>query len=379
MKMIMRWFGEKHDVVSLRHIRQIPGVTGVATSLMDKVAGEEWTAQEISQLRSQINDAGLEMNVIESVNVHDDIKLGAPDRDLYIGRYIKTLRSLGEQGVRVVCYNFMPMFDWMRTHLNYQLPDGSNSMAYIRKDYEALGKPENLLHRLREAGNGFSLPGWEPERLGDIAHLFSQYEGITTEVLHQHLKYFLDCIMPTCKKFDIAMAIHPDDPPWPIFGLPRVFASMEHAKKILTLNKSKHNALTLCTGSLGVNAKNDIPSIIRMVGDRIAFAHVRNFKRFNTDNFYESAHPSEEGSLDMYEIMKALHETAPDCYIRPDHGRMIWDEQARAGYGLYDRALGITYLLGLWEALEKAENADVYPNEIRNRNKHTRMMRVSAM
>ena len=183
-----------------------------------------------------------------------------------------------------------------------------------------------------------------------------QYEGMTPDKLRENYKYFLDAVIPVCEEVGIKMACHPDDPAWPIFGLPRIAHSQEDFDKIVALHDSPANALCLCTGSLGSNPENDIPAVIRHFGemDRIACLHIRNVKYLGYRNFREASHLSYDGDLDMFAIMKAVYDTCPkDVYVRPDHGRMIWDEVGRPGYGLYDRALGATYLNGLWEAIDK--------------------------
>ena len=199
------------------------------------------------------------------------------------------------------------------------------------------------------------MPGWETERMGEIKELFEKYKGVTADDLWENLEYFLNAIMPVCEECDVKMAIHPDDPPWGIFGLPRIITGKEALKKLLTVVPSKYNGITLCTGSLGASPDNDIVDIINdpLIGSRIYFAHLRNVS-VNDRWFNETAHESNKGSLDMYEIVNALQNAGFDGYIRPDHGRMIWGEVARPGYGLYDRALGATYLNGLWEAVEKS-------------------------
>ena len=201
--------------------------------------------------------------------------------------------------------------------------------------------------------NGFIMPGWEPDRLDSLKELFELYADIDSDTLFNNLVYFLKAIGPVCEKHDIRMAIHPDDPAWPIFGLPRIITGQESYERLFAAVDKPYNGITFCTGSLGTNPKNDLPAIARYCGKRIAFAHVRNLK-YNTErDFEEAAHYSADGSMDMYEIVRALYESGFDGPIRPDHGRMIWGEQAMPGYGLYDRALGAEYLLGLWEAIDK--------------------------
>jgi mannonate dehydratase len=189
--------------------------------------------------------------------------------------------------------------------------------------------------------------------MGKIRDLFKMYEGVDDEVLFGNLVYFLEAIMPVCDKYDIKMAIHPDDPAWPVFGLSRIITSKSKIQRLLKAVDNDHNGITLCTGSLGSNRDNDLVDIIHSVGKRIHFAHIRNIRFTGEGTFEEAAHLSEDGSLDMFAIMKALHDTGFDGPIRPDHGRMVWGEKAMPGYGLYDRAMGACYLNGLWEAIEK--------------------------
>jgi mannonate dehydratase len=215
--------------------------------------------------------------------------------------------------------------------------------------------PQELADRYAKQSNGIALPGWEPERLVHINKTIEWYTHISQEQYWQNVAYFINRIIPWAEKLDIKMAIHPDDPPWPIFALPRLINNYENIKRFLDINPSVYHGITLCTGSIGVDANNDLIKIIQKFGNRIHFAHVRNLKFLNNGDFYETSHPSSCGSFDMYEIMKALYKSAPNIYIRPDHGRMIWNETGRPGYGLYDRALGITYLYGLWEAISKRD------------------------
>jgi mannonate dehydratase len=360
MKMTFRWFGESQDPIDLREIKQIPGMTGVVTSLLHIPAGEAWPEEEIRRMKETVSAAGLEVEVIESVNIHEDIKLGAASRDEKIENYILTIERLARHGIKCICYNMMPVLDWARSHLYYVLPDGSNTMRYEAAFITKL-TPEELAARYAKEADTYEMPGWEPERMKKINHYLSLYEGMEEETFYANMKYFLDAIIPHAEKFDIKMAVHPDDPPLPIFGLPKLIISRDNVRKYLDLNPSKHNGLTLCTGSLGAKKGANIPAMIREFGGegRIHFAHCRNLKFENDTDFYESAHLSSYGSLDMYEIMKAFHDINFKGHVRPDHGRMIWDEttkKGRPGYGLYDRAIGANYLLGIWEALEKGNN-----------------------
>ncbi|MGJ8540102.1 mannonate dehydratase [Heyndrickxia coagulans] len=354
MQMIFRWFGEKDDKITLQQIKQIPNVKGVVGALYDVPVGEVWPEDKIKHMKDVVEKAGLTLEVIESVNIHDDIKIGLPSRDQYIENYIQTIKKLSKYGIKVICYNFMPIFDWTRTDLAFELEDGSIVLSYDQAIVDKID-PTNMVESLTSNSNGFVMPGWEPERLKEIKRLFEKYKDVDENKLTANLKYFLEAIIPTCEEYDIKMAIHPDDPPKGIFGLPRIVKNFDDLKRIVEMVDSPSNCLTLCTGSLGENPENNVPQLIRYFGerDRIAFAHCRNIKFTSDVNFHESAHLSELGSLDMYEIMKAFHDVGFDGYMRPDHGRMIWGEVGRPGYGLYDRALGIAYLNGLWEALEK--------------------------
>jgi len=354
MKMVFRWFGADRDSVPLSYIRQIPGVDGIVGALYDVPVGEAWPAEGIARLKAEAGAHGLSLEVIESVNVHEDIKLGRPSRDRYIENYRQSLERLADAGVKVVCYNFMPVFDWFRTELAHPLPDGSTALFYEAAKVATLS-PEAVVESIQRESKGFTLPGWEKERLVELRSLFSAYEGVSAEKLYENLGYFLTALMPTCEKRGIKLAIHPDDPPWPIFGLPRIVGDEEGLARILALADSPCNGLTLCSGSLGANPKNDVPAIVRRFSGmgRVHFAHVRNVRRFPNGDYTECAHLSSEGSLDLFAIMKAYHDTGFSGYVRPDHGRMIWGEEGRPGYGLYDRALGIAYLNGMLEALEK--------------------------
>lgn len=353
MQMTFRWFGSEKDTVTLEQIRQIPNVVGVVPALHNLPAGEAWELDDIMKMKSEIEKAGLTMECIESVNVHEDIKIGLHTRDKYIENYKTSIRNLAKAGVKVICYNFMPVFDWTRTDLAMNMGDGATCLSYDGVQIEGKS-PEQMFKDIDDNSNGYAMPGWETERMPEIKELFEKYKGVTSDDLWNNLKYFLDAIMPVCEECDVKMAIHPDDPPWDIFGLPRIIKDRESLKKLLEIVPSKYNGLTFCTGSLGASSKNDLPAMIREFGDRIYFAHLRNVKVVD-NHFNETAHESNTGSLDMYEIVKALQDVGFDGYIRPDHGRMIWGEVARPGYGLYDRALGVAYLNGLWEAVKKSK------------------------
>lgn len=343
MKMTFRWYGPE-DPIPLSYIRQIPCMTGVVSAIYDLPVGEVWPYDRICALREQVNRAGLELEVIESVPVHEDIKLGQGRCREYIGHYKDTLCNLGKAGVKCVCYNFMPIFDWTRTQLDKSLPDGSTALVYYK---EQLEKMDPLTGDL-------SLPGWDSSyEKSELRALFAQYGELTREDLWGNLRHFLEEIIPVAQENGISMAIHPDDPPWDIFGLPRLITGEESLDRFLSLVDAPANGLTLCTGSLGCSACNDVEHLIRKYGamGRIHFLHLRNVKRLPDGSFEESGHYSSCGSLDMVRLLKACHEVGFHGYLRPDHGRMIWGETGKPGYGLYDRALGAMYLSGIWEAL----------------------------
>lgn len=354
MEMTMRWYGTGYDTVTLKQIKQTRYVTGVITTLYDTQPGEVWSREKIRALKQEVEAAGLHLAGIESVNVHDDIKAGKGKRDLYIDRYIETLENLGKEDIHLVCYNFMPVFDWTRTELSRVRPDGSTVLAYTQQAVDALD-PETMFSSISGDMNGSVMPGWEPERLAHVKDLFELYRDVDSEKLFENLKYFLERIMPVCNQYDIKMAIHPDDPAWSVFGLPRIITNQENILRMMKMVDDPHNGVTFCSGSYGTNLQNDLPAMIRSLKGRIHFAHVRNLYFHSPDNFEEAAHLSEDGNFDMYEIMKALYDIGFEGPIRPDHGRMIWDEVAMPGYGLYDRALGAAYLCGLWESIRKSE------------------------
>ncbi|ONI46967.1 mannonate dehydratase [Candidatus Epulonipiscium fishelsonii] len=351
MKMSFRWYGEGNDSVSLADIKQIPGVTNIVWALHNKQAGEVWTKHEIAEVQSQLKPYGFHMDVVESVNVHDDIKIGLPTRDEYIENYKTTIKNLKEFGVKVICYNFMPVFDWTRTDLFHPLPDGSTALFYEKSKIH--NDPKQMVDYILSNLNGMTFPGWEPERINQLDRLFEAYRPVTKEKLWENLKYFLEAIMPTCEECDIKMAIHQDDPPWDIFGLPRLLVDEPAIDRFLKLVDNPYSGLTLCTGSLGANRENNIADIIRKHVDRIYFTHIRNVKHYENGDFSEVSHKDCDGDVGVIDVVKAYHDAGFKGYVRPDHGRHIWGEQCRPGYGLYDRALGIMYLWGAWDMLEK--------------------------
>ncbi|MDI9514153.1 MAG: mannonate dehydratase [Clostridiaceae bacterium] len=352
MKLGLRWFGTGFDSITLEQIRQIPGVSGVITTLYDIPAGDAWPLERIRSIKEEVESFGLEILGIESVNVPDAIKAALPERDLCIENYIKTLERLGTCNIRLVCYNFMPVFDWVRSDLAKPREDGATVLSYDQEVIDRID-PMRIFNAMDLGSNGFMLPGWEPERLAHTRELFEIYKDVDNEKLFENMVYFLKAVMPTCEKYGIKMAVHPDDPAWPVFGLPRIVTNHENLSRLFEAVNSPCNGITLCTGSLGSNPENNLPHIIRSLKGKVHFAHVRNLKYSGPRKFEESAHLSADGSLDIFEIMKAFYDIGFDGPFRPDHGRTIWGEKAMPGYGLFDRALGAAYLNGLWEAISK--------------------------
>ncbi|MDO5397907.1 MAG: mannonate dehydratase [bacterium] len=348
MKLSFRWYGA-NDKVTPEYIRQIPGMYSIVTAVYDVPVGEVWSRESIAALKKRTEEAGLAFEVVESIPVHEDIKLGKPSRDKYIENYCENIRRTAEAGVKCICYNFMPVFDWTRTQLDHVLEDGSTSLVYYQEHVDKV----NPLW----GDNDLTLPGWDSSYTRDeLRSVIAEYNNVSGEVLWDNLKYFLDKIIPVAAECDVNMAIHGDDPCWSIFGLPRIIVDESSLDRLLSLVDDRHNGITLCTGSLGCSPKNDVPAIAAKYAamGRIHFVHLRNVEVLeNGRGFEERAHLSGCGSLDMFAIVKALHDNGFDGYIRPDHGRMIWGETGRAGYGLYDRALGAAYINGLWEAVEK--------------------------
>ena len=346
-KMTFRWYG-KNDPVSLDAIRQIPGMTGIVSAVYDVPPGELWPVESIASLRGDAHAHGLAFEVVESVPVHEDIKLGNKKAEERIAVYCENLRRLGKEGVKCVCYNFMPVFDWLRSDLKHPQPDGANALAYAEKE----------IQEMDPLAGDLSLPGWDASYTKEqMKDLIVAYRELGTEGLWKNLETFLSAVVPVAKEAGIRMAIHPDDPPWSLFGLPRIVTNRKNLERLLALVSEKENGLTLCTGSLGADPDNDLVSFVHAFAGRIHFVHLRNILRTGPKTFEEVGHPTECGSLDMFGIVNALVQEGFDGYVRPDHGRMIWGEQGKPGYGLYDRALGAAYLLGLFEAAEKSRQA----------------------
>ena len=341
MKMSFRWYGES-DPISLEYISQIPGMHSIVSAVYDVKPGEVWPEESLAKMKAQCEAHGLVFDVVESIPVHEDIKLGRNNVDELLDVYCENIRRCAKYGVKCVTYNFMPVFDWTRTQLDKKAPDGSTSLVMYWDQMNGLDPLKDDIH----------LPGWDSSySQEEVRELINAYGAIGEEGLWKNLEKFLKKVIPVAEECGVVMAIHPDDPPYPIFGLPRIITCEENLDRFLALVDSPANS----TGSLGCAKSNDVAKMVRKYSamGRIGFMHIRNVKIMDDGSFEERAHLSSCGSLDIYEIVKALVETGFDGYVRPDHGRMIWGETGKPGYGLFDRALGATYINGLFEACEK--------------------------
>lgn len=347
MKLSFRWYGES-DPISLEYISQIPGMRSIVSAVYDVKPGEVWPEESIAKIKEQCEAHGLIFDVVESIPVHEDIKLGRGDVERLLDVYCENIRRCAKYGVKCVTYNFMPVFDWTRTQLDKKAADGSTSLVMYWDQMKGLDPLKDDIH----------LPGWDSSYTQEeVRELIGAYGTLGEEGLWANLERFLKKVIPVAEECGVVMAIHPDDPPYPIFGLPRIITSEANLDRFLALVDSGANSLCLCTGSLGCARSNDVTAMVRKYAamGRIGFMHIRNVMILSDGSFEERAHLSSCGSLDLYEIAKALVDNGFDGYVRPDHGRMIWGETGKPGYGLYDRALGATYLNGLFEACEKAK------------------------
>ena len=347
MKLTFRWYGDT-DPVTLDKIRQIPKMSGIVSAIYNVAPGQVWSNESILELKRKANENGLEFEVVESVPVPEEIKYGGENAPQLIENYCENVRRLGKAGVKCICYNFMPVFDWLRSELERQSEDGSNSLAYN----------EETVLSMNPLTSELSLPGWdESYSKAELSELIEKYKKIGKDGLWKNLTAFLERVIPVAHEAGVNMAIHPDDPPWDIFGLPRIITSIENIRRFLSIVPMKENGITFCTGSLGASRDNDLVAMAGELAERVHFLHLRNILITGEREFHEVGHPTECGSLDMFGIVKALVENGFDGYVRPDHGRMIWGERGRYGYGLYDRALGACYITGLFEGIEKMRGA----------------------
>ncbi|WP_345955803.1 mannonate dehydratase [Mucilaginibacter sp. PAMB04168] len=383
LEQTFRWFGP-NDEVTLADIKQT-GATGIVTALHHIPCGDEWTMDEIENRKRMIEASGLNWSVVESVNVHESIKVGEPDRDKYIERYKKSLKNLAAHGLKVVCYNFMPVLDWTRTHLDFRLPNNASALrydstaltafdlyileraeafiytskeqqAYARKYLDACTASDiQLLSNTIMAG----LPGTDDVfTVSEFKQHLRRYANVDSKKLKENLAYFLRAIIPTAEEVGIKMCIHPDDPPFPILGLPRVVCTESDLLDVVNFAPSPSNGITFCTGSLGANQQNDLPGMVARLGSHIHFLHLRNVQREPDGSFYEAEHLS--GSTDMAAVMEnvileqlkrvAAGRTDIAIPMRPDHGHKLLDDYNRntyPGYNIIGRLKGLAELRGL--------------------------------
>lgn len=333
----LRWFGPE-DPVTLDKVRQVPGLDGVVTALHDVPAGVAWTPEAVRERAELLAAHGLRWLVVESIPVSEEVKTAGPRRDEHVEAWAASLRAVAAAGVTTVCYNFMPVFDWLRTDLAMPLEDGSFAMAY---DEAELAK--------YDVSKGFERrAAWASGYTGEeLKAAIARYEAIDEKRLREHLAAFLADVVPVAEEAGVRLAIHPDDPPWSIFGLPRIVKDADDVRFLLGAVPSEANGLTLCTGALGASRANDVVAIAREFAASVAFVHARNVRLSGERVFHEVAHHRSAGDIDLAAVMKALLDAGVDVPIRPDHGRMLWGEEAIPGYGLYDRAIGLAYLQGI--------------------------------
>ncbi|MDR1557109.1 MAG: mannonate dehydratase [Tannerellaceae bacterium] len=384
MEKTWRWFGKK-DTITFAMLRQI-GVEGIVTALYDVPAGEIWSPEAIAGVKNDIEAGGLRWSVVESLPVSEAIKYAGKDRDRLIENYRLSLANLGRAGIRTVCYNFMPVIDWIRTDLEHPLPDGTSSLYFDKtrfayfdcrilrregaeKDYtpqerervEALAKnitgaeEDALIDTIIVKTQGFihgNIREGDPEPVAIFNRLLALYKGIDRDALRNNLRYFLEQIMPVCDTYDIRMCIHPDDPPYPVLGLPRIVTGDEDISWILQAVDNPRNGLTFCAGSLSSGAHNDVPALARRFASRTHYVHLRSTDILEDGNFIEASHL--EGRGHLVEVTRIFEKENPDLPMRIDHGRLMFDDAARGynpGYSFYGRMYALAQIEGVLAAV----------------------------
>ena len=384
LRQTWRWFGPD-DPVSLSDIRQA-GVQGIVTALHHVPHGDVWTREEITKRQHELAAHGYQWDVVESVTIHEDIKTRSGDYRKFIDQYKASLRNLSEAGISIVTYNFMPVNDWTRTSIDYTMPDGSKALyfnwsdlavfdIYVLKREEAESSYDESI--LRDAKTKyksmskahidrltevivFGIPGEKKKSIAEMQELIGRYKDIDREGLRENLKYFLQEISPLAEELGIRLAIHPDDPPFDILGLPRIVSTESDYDYILSAVPAKNNGVCFCTGSLGANKDNNLPRMVRKFGDRIHFVHLRNVRKDEQGNFFEDDHLG--GDTDMYAVMKELltiQQSGPEPIpFRPDHGHQMLDDLHKTtnpGYSAIGRLRGLAELRGLELGIMRSE------------------------
>lgn len=396
MEKTWRWFG-KNDKITLSMLKQI-GVEGIVTALHDVPNGEVWTRENIRDLREYIESYGLRWSVVESLPVSESIKYGGKDRDRFIENYRQSLRNLSSEGIHTVCYNFMPVLDWARTDLEHPNPDGTTNLYFSYSEFAYFDI--YILGRAgaREEWEGFRIPGMDIDRdilaeveairaemtpegehklveniivktqgfvSGNIREddehpieLFRQllalYDGITKEQLRENMRYFLSAIMPVCEECGIKMCVHPDDPPFPVLGLPRIVTSDEDIEWMLSAVDNPHNGLTFCAGSLSAGARNDVVKMARKYASRTHFIHLRSCHIFENGDFTEASHLG--GRADIIELVRIFERTDPSLPMRVDHGRTMFDDAEKgynAGYSFHGRMFAMGQIQGVMAVVDR--------------------------
>ena len=382
MEKTWRWFGP-NDPITLEMLRQI-GVEGIVTALHSVPLGQVWSREAIREMREFIESRGLRWSVVESLPVTETIKYGGPDRDLQIEIYKESLRNLGKEGVRTVCYNFMPILDWARTDLEYPNPDGTSNLYFnnaefayfdiniLQREGASNDYPSNVINRMEAMGRltpekeqqlieniiiktqgfvsgNFSEADFDP--VGKFRDLLKLYEGIDKEQLRANMKYFLEAIMPVCDEYGINMCVHPDDPPKPVLGLPRIVTCDEDIRWLLDAVPDRHNGLTFCAGSLSAGIHNDVCLLAEKYAGRTHFAHFRICQVMPDGDFKESSHLDPR----LIEIIRTFSRLNPDVPMRVDHAPlMLGDEKMgyNAGYSFHGRMLALGMISGIMATID---------------------------